>query len=168
VQDIRTQQERYMPALLRADHEMDISGSPERSRCFLPSELDDTHRAECCSKELVTAEICLRTAAAYEALEDVCRHIRMPLFSLLEFLNTRGLSQPVHYAHKFGESRAPPTDYSTTKNKMENAIYICSQAKAQPLKQGFAIVNARRNTSPEWMLALLRVFTEQNRVNCKF
>jgi hypothetical protein len=42
VQDIRTQQERYMPALLRADHEMDISGSPERSRCFLPSELDDT------------------------------------------------------------------------------------------------------------------------------
>jgi hypothetical protein len=66
-----------MPGLTLADHEIDVSGSPDRSRVFLPSDLDSVRRGECCSSKLIAAEISLRTAAANEALEDVRRHIRM-------------------------------------------------------------------------------------------
>jgi hypothetical protein len=54
---------------------MDMAGCPEVSRLFLPSELDRLRR-ESCPKELIAAETQLRTAAAYESLEDVWSHLR--------------------------------------------------------------------------------------------
>jgi hypothetical protein len=76
VQDIRSMQRRFMPGLELGDSETDVGGCPEDSCIFLPSDLANDRRMQSCSKELVTSEVQLRTAAAFEALEDVRSHLR--------------------------------------------------------------------------------------------
>jgi hypothetical protein len=66
-----------MPGLVLSNSERDLGGKPEQSRLFLPSELGPDRRLTCCSNEFIEAEGVMRVAAAYEALEEVRRHIRM-------------------------------------------------------------------------------------------
>jgi hypothetical protein len=95
-------QRRHVPRLVLSTLERDLGGKPERSCLFLPSELGHNRRLKCCSNELINAEAVMRVAAAYEALEEVRRHIRMRA-TLVVFLpnNMQGYHDATRSAASF-------------------------------------------------------------------
>jgi hypothetical protein len=86
VATFRNLQNTHMEGLRRGPAENGDDGHPETFPVLLPSSLSDTRRSEACRDScLAVFEGELREAAAFQALDDVCRHI---------------LSRTALYAHK--------------------------------------------------------------------